>query len=85
MLSNTYPGLKLVVETYNNKSKGLISKVPVTTPLDFQNNADELQRLMFEHNSIFRVISDFCTSCKAELDESASTISFGFRTVHKDS
>ena len=85
ILSNTYPGLKLVVETYNNKSKGLISKVNVTTPLDFQNTADELQRLMFETNSIFRVISDFCTSCNAELDESASTISFGFRTVHKDS
>jgi hypothetical protein len=85
MLSNTYPGLKLVVETYNNKSKGLISKVNVTTPLDFQSTAAELQRLMFEHNSIFRVISDFCTSCKAELDESASTISFGFRSIHKDS
>jgi hypothetical protein len=85
MLSKTYPGLKLVVETYNNKSKGLISNVNVTTPLDFQNTADELQRLMFQHNSIFRVISDFCTSCKAKLDESASTISFGFRTIHKDS
>jgi hypothetical protein len=84
MLSNTYPGLKLVVETFNNKCKGLISKVAVSTPLDFQNTADELQRLMFENNSIFRVISDFCTSCNAELDESASTISFGFRTVHKD-
>ncbi|MFN9958986.1 MAG: hypothetical protein ACK55I_38330, partial [bacterium] len=84
MLSNTYPGLKLVVETFNNKSKGLISKVAVSTLPDFQNTADELQRLMFENNSIFRVISDFCTSCNAELDESASTISFGFRTVHKD-
>jgi hypothetical protein len=35
-LTNTYAGLKLVVETYNNKSKGLISKVTVATPLDFQ-------------------------------------------------
>jgi tRNA G46 methylase TrmB len=85
ILSNTYPGLKLVVETYNNKSKGLISKVAVSTPLDFQKTADEMQRLMFENNSIFRVISEFCTSCKSKLDESASTISFGFRTVHKDS
>jgi hypothetical protein len=85
MLSNTYPGLKLVVETFNNKSKGLISKVAVSTLPDFQNTADELQRLIFENNSIFRVISEFCTSCKAKLDESASTISFGFRTVHKDS
>jgi hypothetical protein len=84
MLTNTYAGLKLVVETYNNKSKGLISKVTVVTPLDFQKTADELQRLMFETNSIFRVISDFCTSCNAKLDASASTISFGFRTVHKD-
>jgi hypothetical protein len=30
------------------------------------------------------VISDFCGSCAAELDESASSISFGFRTIHKD-
>ena len=85
MLSNIYPGLKLVVETYNNKSKGLISKVAVSMLLDFQNTADELQRLIFENNSIFRVISDFCTSCNAKLDASTSTISFGFRTVHKDS
>ena len=40
MLSNTYPGLKLVVETFNNKSKGLISKVAVSTLPDFQNTAD---------------------------------------------
>ncbi len=84
LLSKKYPGLKLVVETYNNKSKGLVSKVDVTKPLDFQTTSVEMQRLILQNNSIFRVISDFCSSCGAELDESTSTISFGFRTIHKD-
>jgi hypothetical protein len=84
LLSQKYSGLKLVLETYNNKNKGLIAKVDVTTPMDFRNTSVEMQRLILQNNSIFRVISDFCGSCAAELDESASSISFGFRIIHKD-
>ena len=84
ILSQQYKGLKLVLETYNNKSKGIITKVDVTAPLNFRNTSVELQRLVYENNSIFRVISDFCVNCAVELDESASSISFGFRTIHRD-
>ena len=84
LLSQKYKGLKLVLETYNNKSKGILTKVDVTAPLNFHNTSVELQRLIYDNNSIFRVISDFCDHCAAELDESASSISFGFRTIHKD-
>ena len=84
ILSQTHRGLKLVIETYNNKSKGIVVKVDATAPLNFQKTAEELEACIFENNSIFQVISDFCGGC-AELDENMSTISFGFRTVHKDS
>jgi hypothetical protein len=83
ILSQTHRQLKLVIETYNNKSKGLVSKVNVALPMDFQNTAQELEACILENNSIFQVISDFCGGC-AELDESTSTISYGFRTIHKD-
>jgi hypothetical protein len=51
ILSQTYRELKLVVETYNNKSKGLVSKVNVTLPMDFQKTAQDLEACILENNS----------------------------------
>jgi len=83
ILSQAHQDLRLVIETYNNKSKGLVSKADVTAPFTFQKTAEELESCILENNSIFQVISEFCRSC-AELDENMSTISYGFRTIHKD-
>lgn len=80
-LSQTHPDLMLVIETYNGKAKGLVTQVNVAS-MDLRKAADELELRMMEFDSIFKVVSDLCASCLV-IDERKSTISFGFRTVHK--
>jgi hypothetical protein len=43
ILSQAHQDLRLVIETYNNKSKGLVSKADVTEPFTFQKTAEELE------------------------------------------
>ena len=82
-LSQMYPNLKLVLETFNGKNKGLTAQVDVSMSLDLQKTADDLEACIFDFDSIFKVVSDLCNSC-TDLEERISTCSFGFRTVHKN-
>jgi hypothetical protein len=82
-LSQMYPNLKLVLETYNGKTKGLIAQVDVSMSLDLQKTADDLESCIIDFDSVFKVVSDLCKSC-TDLEERMSTYSFGFRTVHKN-
>jgi hypothetical protein len=83
-LSQMYPDLKLVLETFNGKTKGLIAQVDVhAVPMDLQKTADNLEACILEFDSIFKLVSDLCKSCM-DLEEPMSTYSFGFRTIHKN-
>ena len=82
-LSQMYPNLKLVLETFNGKTKGLIAQVDVNMSMDFQKTADDLESRIIDFDSIFKVVSDLCQICM-DLEEDMSTYSFGFRTIHKN-
>jgi hypothetical protein len=84
LLAQMHPDVKLVLETFNGKQKGLFSPVEVDasgTPM-LRKASNELNTHMVRQQTIFSFVSNICSDL-ADLDVNDSVISFGFRTMHK--
>jgi hypothetical protein len=85
ILSREEPSLKLAIETYNGKQKGM----SVNVDIDASGNpnlavaASKLTAQMIENKSILSVISLMCEQGLVQVDTERSSLGFGFVTRHK--
>ena len=85
ILSREVPSLKLALETYNGKQKGMSVNVDIDasgTP-DLSLAASKLTAQVIESKSILSVISLMCEQGLVQVDTERSSLGFGFRTRHK--
>jgi hypothetical protein len=85
ILSREVPSLKLALETYNGKQKGMSVNVNIDasgTP-DLAVAASKLTAQVIESKSILSVISLMCEQGLVQVDTERSSLGFGFRTRHK--
>jgi hypothetical protein len=84
ILSHDQPSLKLVIETYNGKQKGMSVNVTIDacgTP-DFTLAASKLTTQVIESRSILFAVSSMCEQGMVQVDTERSSLGFGFRTRH---
>jgi hypothetical protein len=85
LLSQTVPNVRLVMETYNGKQKGLSVNVTIDetgTPA-FDHAAETLIQNVIRGDSILFTLSKICKEGWAQIDSARSSLGFGFRTCHK--
>ena len=84
ILSCEEPSLKLIIETYNGKQKGMSVNVTIDacgTP-DLALAASKLTTQVIESRSILFAISSMCEQGLVQVDTEHSSLGFGFRTRH---
>jgi hypothetical protein len=84
ILSHDEPSLKLVIETYNGKQKGMSVNVTIDacgTP-DLALAASKLTTQVIESRSILFAVSSMCEQGIVKVDTERSSLGFGFRTRH---
>jgi hypothetical protein len=84
ILSHDQPSLKLVIETYNGKQKGMSVNVTIDacgTP-DLALAASKLTTQVIESRSILFAVSSMCEQGIVKVDTERSSLGFGFRTRH---
>ncbi len=84
ILSREEPSLKLIIETYNGKQKGMSVNVTIDacgTP-DLALAASKLTTQVIESRSILFAISSMCEQGMVQVDTERSCLGFGFRTRH---
>ena len=83
ILSLEEPSLKLIIETYNGKQKGMSVNVTIDsgTP-DLALAASKLTTQVIESRSILFAISSMCEQGMVQVDTEQSSLGFGFRTRH---
>jgi hypothetical protein len=84
ILSHKEPSLKLVIETYNGKQKGMSVNVTINTcgTPNLALAASKLTTQMIESKSILIAISSMCEQGMVQVDTERSSLGFGFRTRH---
>ncbi len=84
ILSRKEPSLKLIIETYNGKHKGMSVNVTIDacgTP-DLALAASKLTTQVIESRSILFAISSMCEQGMVQVDTKQSSLGFGFRMRH---
>jgi len=74
ILAEKYPEVRLVLETFNGKQKGLFAKVHLDSEgiPDLERSGNELDGRMVSLNSVFNFVSEFCSD-SVDLLEGATT------------
>jgi hypothetical protein len=84
IFSQEEPSLKLVIETYNGKQKGMSVNVTIDacgTP-DLALAASQLTAQVIDSRSVLFAISSMCEQGMVQVDTERSSLGFGFRTRH---
>ena len=84
LLSKTVQNVRLVIETYNGKQKGMSVNVSIENSIpNLAAAALSLAQLVCNGNSIVSTVSEMCKEGFVKIDSIQSRLGFGFRTLHK--
>jgi hypothetical protein len=84
LLSKTVQNVRLVIETYNGKQKGMSVNVSIENSIpNLAAAALSLAQLVCNGNSIVSTVSAMSKEAFVNIDSKQSRLGFGFRTLHK--
>ena len=84
LLSKTVQNVRLVIETYNGKQKGMSVNVSIENSIpNLAAAALSLGQLVCNGNSIVSTVSAMSEEAFVKIDSKQSRLGFGFRTLHK--